>query len=32
MKKVYKKLKKHNFVETPHDFSEEVIDGLFKGL
>ena len=32
MKKVYKKLKKHNFIEKPHRFSEEVIDGLFKDL
>ena len=32
MKKVYKKLKKHNFVEKPHEFSDEVIDGLFKDL
>ena len=32
MKKVYKKLKKHNFVEKPHKFSDEVIDGLFKDL
>ena len=32
MIKVYKKLKKYNFVEKPHKFSEEVIDGLFKDL
>ena len=33
MKKVYEKLKKtRNFAETPEEFSEEVIDGLFKDL